>query len=140
MNHRLLVDINVLLDVLANRQPHYDASAAVWAAVETRTVVGWVSANSITTLYYLLRKVSNHATALRGIRLVNEVFMVAPVDASLIEKALVSPLGDFEDAVQYENALRAKATAIVTRDVRHFRHSAIPVLTPDAFLATAGLK
>ena len=140
MSHRLLVDINVLLDVLAQRQPHYTASAALWAAVERREVIGCVSANTITTLYYLLRKLSNHATALRGVRLVNEVFVISPVDAALIEKAIQSSLGDFEDAVQYESALRSKATAIVTRDVRHFRRSAIPVLTPEAFVASLAMK
>ena len=140
MTHRVLVDINVLLDVLARREPHYAASAAIWAAAETHAIQGLVSANSITTLYYLLRKASNHATALRGIRLVGAVFVIVPVDATLIEKALNSPLGDFEDAVQYENALRAKATAIVTRDVRHFKDSSIPVLPPNTFLARATLK
>jgi len=140
MSQRILVDINVLLDVLAQRSPHYVASAAVWAAVENREVAGWVSANSVTTLYYLLRKISNHVTAMRGIRLVHEVFSIAPVDAALIEKALHSSLSDFEDAVQYESALRVKATAIVTRDVRHFQHASIPAVTPEIFVAGSKLK
>jgi hypothetical protein len=49
-------------------------------------------------------------------------------------------MGDFEDAVQYENALRAKATAIVTRDPRHYRNSEIPVLSPETLLASSELK
>jgi hypothetical protein len=57
------------------------------------------------------------------------------VDSALIDEALASPLRDFEDAVQYHSALRTNADMIVTRDARHFRRSAIPVLTPEAFLA-----
>ena len=140
MKHRLLVDINILLDVLAQRHPHHVASSAIWAVAETRDAEAWVSANSITTLYYLLRRYSNHATAMRGIQLVVDVFMVVTVDAALITKSLNSPCGDFEDAVQYESALRANATAIVTRNVRHFRRCSIPALTPDAFLASANFQ
>jgi len=32
---RILFDTNVVLDVLLDRQPHVEASAAAWAAVET---------------------------------------------------------------------------------------------------------
>lgn len=140
MSPRALVDINVLLDVLAQREPYYAVSAAIWAAAETHAIQGVVSANSITTLYYLLRKASNHSTAMRGIRLVSEVFAIAPVDASLIQRAMASPMADFEDAVQHESALRAQATVIVTRDVRHYRHCASSVMSPEVFLARCELK
>jgi predicted nucleic acid-binding protein len=135
MSPRVLVDINVLLDVLARREPHYMASAGVWTAAETKTIQGLVSAHSITTLYYLLRRAADHATALRGIRLIRDIFQILPVDGTVIDEALASPWRDFEDAVQYQCALRAEATLIVARDVRHFRRSAIPVLSPEAFLA-----
>jgi predicted nucleic acid-binding protein len=135
MSRRIFVDVNVLMDVLAQRQPHYAVSAAVWVAIDRHDVSGWVSADSFSTLYYLLRKLSNHAEACRCLQRVCDVFEVAPVDAALIEKALRSPVGDFEDAVQYECALHMNATAIITRDARHFRHAAIPILTPENFIA-----
>ena len=34
----ILVDTNVLLDVLAKREPFYSSAAAVWSAVETGTI------------------------------------------------------------------------------------------------------
>ncbi len=138
MSQRGLVDINILLDVLARREAHYAASAALWAAAETRTINGLVSATSIVTLYYLLHRAADHATALRGIRLVREIFHVIPVDGPLIDAALASPLRDFEDAVQYHSAVKAGAAIIVRRDMRHFKNSAIPVLSPAAFLSRIG--
>ena len=135
MKDTVLVDINVLLDVLARREPHFAASVRIWDAVETRVIQGVVSANSITTLYYLLCKVANHDVALRGIRLMSEIFAILPVDRALIEQAMNSDIADFEDAVQYESALGAKVTAIITRDVRHFKNAAISVLSPEVFLA-----
>ena len=135
MSGSVLVDVNVLMDVLNHRQPHYAASAEVWTAVEQHGLVGWVSADSFSTLYYLLRKASGRNVARRGVQLVSKVFAVVPVDAALLEKALQSPLGDFEDAIQYECALRIKAAAIITRDARHFRHTAIPAMSPVDFVA-----
>jgi len=140
MSQRILVDINVLMDVLVQRQPYYVASAAAWEAVASREVVGWVSANSITTLYYLLRKSSGHTTAMQGIRLVHKLFSIAPVDAALIEKALNSPVNDLEDAVQYESALLVNATTIVTRDEHHFRDTTIPIVSPEFFVANLNPK
>jgi len=139
MNQRIFVDTNVLMDVLLECQPHYDDSAAVWSAVDEHDVVGWVSANSFTTMYYLLRRFLTPAAARESIQEVRAIFSIAPVNAALIEKALYSPFDDFEDAVQYECALRVKATTIITRDERHFRRASISVMTPRAFLASLDL-
>jgi predicted nucleic acid-binding protein len=127
---RVHVDINVLLDVLAHREPHFAASAAVWGAAETGRIHGQVSANSLTTLYYLLRRAANRSTALEGVRLVRDVFEVVPVDLELIDRALASKRRDFEDAVLIESALRAEANAIVTRDAQHFENAGIAVMSP----------
>jgi len=137
VKQRVLVDINVLLDVLARREPYYAASAAVWTLAETRVIEGLISAVSIVTVYYLLHRAADHAAAMRGIRLLRDIFHVIPLDGPVIDDAIVSTLRDFEDAVQYHSALRAGAGIIVTRDVRHFSKSGIPVLTPEAFVSRA---
>lgn len=136
MIRRALIDINVLLDVLAHRVPFADSAGHVWSAVESGRVRGLVSANSFTTVYYLLRRASNHSTAFRAVKLVRDVFEIIPVDAQVIQQAIESPMGDFEDAVQYHSAVRSRADCIVTRDVRHFRGAELPVIVPGAFLAS----
>ena len=50
---RVLVDVNVVLDVLLDRQPHVEASAAVWAAIETGSSEGLLAAHAVTTIHYL---------------------------------------------------------------------------------------
>jgi predicted nucleic acid-binding protein len=52
---RLLVDTNVILDVLLDRQPHADVSIAIWAAIEAGHAEGYLAAHSITTIHYLIR-------------------------------------------------------------------------------------
>ena len=53
---KVLLDTNVVLDVLANREPFVADSAAVLSLVEDRKAEGFVAAHSVTTLYYLLRR------------------------------------------------------------------------------------
>jgi predicted nucleic acid-binding protein len=137
---RALVDINVLLDVLAKREPFLASAVEIWSVVETGRVRGLVAADSFSTIYYLLRRASNHRTALRALRLIRDVFEIVPLDEQTIHQALDSPLGDFEDAIQYVSALRSGADCIVTRDLGHFRSVELPVLAPDAFLASLETK
>jgi hypothetical protein len=53
---RVLIDLNVILDVLQRRQRFYDTSARALASAETGLVEGWVAAHSLTTLFYLLAR------------------------------------------------------------------------------------
>ena len=40
---RFLVDANILLDVLMNRQPHVTDSASIWKLCETGQAEGYIS-------------------------------------------------------------------------------------------------
>ena len=51
---RILFDTNVILDVLLDRRPYAEASAAAWEAVETGSVEGLLAAHAITTIHYLV--------------------------------------------------------------------------------------
>jgi predicted nucleic acid-binding protein len=55
---RLLLDINIVLDVLLDREPYVQASAAVWNAAENGLVHGLLSAHALTTIHYLIKKSS----------------------------------------------------------------------------------
>lgn len=127
---RVLVDTNVILDVLLDRRPHVEASAAVWAAIETGAAEGLVAAHAVTTIYYLMQKALGTARAKRSMTAILSVFIVAPVDGSVIGEALRSPLTDFEDAVTAAAAARAACDYIVTRDPKGFRGASVPQLTP----------
>lgn len=53
MKRRVLIDLDVVLDVLLDRAPHAEASAALWAAVEAGEADGLLAAHCVTTLHYL---------------------------------------------------------------------------------------
>ena len=127
-----MVDTNVVLDVLLDRQPHVAASAAVWAAIETGAAKGFLAAHAITTIHYLVRKELGGAKAKRTISAVLRVFDVAAVDRTVLEEALQLPSPDFEDSVTTAAAQLAGCDFIVTRDPRGFRGSPVRPLTPEA--------
>jgi predicted nucleic acid-binding protein len=53
---RVLFDSDVLLDVLAQRQPFVVASASVLNTVTQGTVQGYVSGHAVTNIFYILRR------------------------------------------------------------------------------------
>ncbi len=131
---RILFDTNIVLDVLLNRRPHVEASAAAWAAVETGAVQGMLAAHAVTTIHYLVRKEMANAKAKHIVSSILRVFGVAAVDGPAIQDALQLTFADFEAAVTAAAARAAGCDCIVTRDPKGFRNSPIPALTPEAVM------
>jgi predicted nucleic acid-binding protein len=133
---RLLLDVNVVLDVLIDRRPHATQAARLWAEVERGRARGLLPAHGLTTIHYLARRARGPAFARRAVSDLLSVFGVAPVDAAVLARALALSWSDFEDAVCAAAAAAAAACdAIVTRDPRGFRDPPVPVLDPAAALA-----
>jgi predicted nucleic acid-binding protein len=135
---RLLVDTNVVLDVLLDRQPHADASVAIWASIEKGPCEGYLAAHAITTVHYLVQRELGAVRAKQLIALIMRVFRVAAVDGMVLEQALRLPLADFEDAVTVAAGQASGCDFIVTRDPKGFRGSPVRVLAPEAVLPMLG--
>jgi predicted nucleic acid-binding protein len=137
---RFLLDLNVFLDVILDRPPDADAAAALWAAVERGEGSGLVSAHGVTTIFYLLEKVRGKEFARNGIEGLIRVFPVAPVDETVIRRALALGWPDFEDAVCAAAAELTGCDAVVTRDPSGYPEASLPVIdvaTARAWLTPA---
>ena len=130
----ILLDANVLLDVLAHREPFYEASAGVWAHVETGRAQGLVAAHCVTTLFYLIARHTNRSKTMAAIQDLLRVFSVAAIDQTVIYQALSMDWRDLEDAIQACAATQAGAHYLVTRNPKDYPHSPVPVILPDEFL------
>lgn len=131
----VFVDTNVLLDVLARRKPFYEASAKIWSLAEAGEIKAHISAISFNNIYYIVRKLKNRKTAEEALRLLRDVFEPIAADGQILNQSIDAGMDDFEDAVQYHSAVRAKASCLITRNPDHFPSSTLPVLSPDEFLA-----
>jgi len=129
---KVLLDVNVVLDVLFDRKPFIHASASVWAAVEAKRAQGFLATHAVTTIHYLVRKETGSAAPTKEIiESLLRVFGVAAVDETVIERALDLSATDFEDAVTAAAAEVANCDLIVTRDPKGFRGSPVQVMTPE---------
>ena len=128
-------DTNVVLDVFTQRKPFYDDSARIWAFAEQGRIRGLVSAVSVTTLFYVVRRQRSKAVAIEMLRAVRGCVGLAVCDAAILERAIDGGFDDFEDAVQFFSAKAARADVLLTRNLDHFPTDDLPVLTPAAFLA-----
>ncbi len=137
---RVFVDTNVLLDVLVKRRQFYAESAAIWTLAEQGKIHGLVSAVSFTNVYYIVRRLRDHRTAMAAVKLLRDTFGPVACDGQVINQAIDAGAKDFEDAVQYFSALRGDAACIVSRDPGHFPRSDLAVLSPAEFLAACSFE
>lgn len=132
---KVLIDLNVILDVLQRRELFYDMSARVLASAETNLVEGWVAVHGLTTLFHLLAKYQSAEQARVALTDLLSFLSVAAVDQTVIEQALNLPYPDFEDAVQMMAAARSGVEYLITRNVRDYGLGPLPVLQPAELLA-----
>ena len=135
---KVLFDTNVVLDVLLDRHPFRDTAAQLIAKVERKELKGVLGATTLTTLYYLVAKVSGKEAARSAVRDVLVLFEIAAVDRSVLARAIDSPLADFEDAVLVEAGALEGVEAVVTRDPDGFRESRFRVFSPQELHAASG--
>ena len=130
----LLIDTNILLDVLQNREPFYEKSSRIWGLCEYGDAYGCISSLTFANIVYNMRK---ELTPLKIKNLVNRLTkFLGFVDLTVLDiiKAAQMHWNDFEDALQSAAAERVKADYIITRNVKDFEQSNIKALTPEDFL------
>lgn len=132
---RFLVDLDVVLDVLLDRAPHAEASAALWAAIETGSAEGWIAGHGLPTVFYLVSRQRDRETAHRVVRDLLTIFRIAPVGEDVIRRAVTLEFPDFEDAVSAAAAEAVDCHAIVTRNVSDFERSPVDSVEPLLALA-----
>lgn len=132
---RLLIDINVLLDVVLKRVPWAVESARVLSAVDEGRAEAYVAGHTLTTIYYVVSKVRDRRAAAESVGEMLRIVRVVPMNTPDFLQALSLEIGDYEDAVQAIAGVRAGASCIVTRDERGFRSGPLPPLTPGEVLA-----
>jgi predicted nucleic acid-binding protein len=138
---RVLLDINVLLDVVQRREPFYAASAAVLSRVARGKLEASIAAHAVTTLHYLVTRLASRREADDLIDWLVGAMEVASVGKAEVLRARALRMHDFEDAVTAGAAESLGCQVILTRNLGDFRESPVVAMTPIDFLAneTSGL-
>jgi predicted nucleic acid-binding protein len=134
MKQTVFVDTDIVLDLLARREPFYAAAARLFSLAETGDLGLSVSSLTFANLFYILRKQVSVRHAQEVLRDLKQLVTVLPVDDAVVERALNAGFTDLEDAIQYFSALSAGCTVLLTRNGRHYKKAAISIFTAEAFL------
>ena len=131
---RILVDTNIIIDLLTKRKEFYKPASWLFTLSDNNKVILSISSLTFANTYYLLAKELKSDKAKEVLRKFKLLVKVLPMDDKIIDLSLNSDFNDFEDAIQYYTALENKIELIITRNLKDFRLSKIPVMTADDYL------
>jgi len=134
---KILIDNNVVMDVLFNREEHYEKSSGVFKMCEY-AITGYISALSLADMFYVMRKSLNNEKIDYYLNLLKSIFILEDLTVADMHRAVKLDFKDYEDAVQTACAMRIDADYIVTRNTKDFKESPIPAVTPAEFIEIVG--
>jgi len=131
---RVLIDSDVFLDFILEREPFADKANGIFEHLESELFEAYVCAITPTTVFYSTRKAKGLDGAFAAVRDLLVAAKTCPVDGNVLSNALGLSFSDYEDAVQCASAMAENLDAIVTRNTKDYKKSPIPVYSPIEFL------
>ncbi|MEE9371692.1 MAG: PIN domain-containing protein [Saprospiraceae bacterium] len=131
---KLLVDTNIVLDLLAKREQFVEEAQELFTLSDQRKVKLYVSSLTFANTYYILSQSLKLDNARKILRKFKVLVKVLPMDDKIIDLSLESDFKDFEDAIQYHTAIENSLDMIITRNLKDFKLSKIPVLTAENYM------
>jgi predicted nucleic acid-binding protein len=127
---RVLLDTNIIIDLLAKREPYDQDARILFSLADKEKVKLFTSALSIANVSYVLLRKRKPEEAKQILRKLKLLFGILSLDEKVINLALNdNEFNDFEDGLQYYSALENNIEIIVTRNLKDFENSKLPVMT-----------
>jgi len=134
MKKRVFVDTDIIYDLLAKREPFYQAAARLFTLADEGKIQIFISSLSIANIHYMLSKEKSSFEAKQILRKFKLLVQIAPLNEKIIDLALNSEFNDFEDAIQYYSALQNEIEILLTRNLKDYKKAQITVLTAQDFI------
>ena len=134
---RLFIDTNIVIDLLSRREPFYDESANLFSLADKRVIELNISSLTVANTSYILLRQTNSAKAKEILRKLRLIVNILPLDDKIIGLALNDDsFSDFEDGLQYFTAIENDQDLIITRNLKDFKASKLPVMTARQYIET----
>ncbi len=134
---KLFVDTNIVIDLLSHREPFYDESARLFSLADQKVIELNISSLTIANTSYTLLRQASAKKAKEVLRKLRLIVNVLPLDDKIIGLALNDDtFSDFEDGLQYFTAIENDQDMLITRNLKDFKASKLPVMTARQFLKT----
>lgn len=136
---KLLIDTNIVLDLLAKREPFYRSAAQLFSLADKQKLELSISSLTFANTNYVLSRLKTTQEAREILRRFRVLIKVLPLNDKIIDLALNdNNFKDFEDGLQYYTAMENEQEVIITRDLKDFKESKIPAMTADEYLISTG--
>jgi len=133
---KILIDTDVLLDFLYERESFCEDSAKILNLCDLNKISGWITPVILSNIYYILRKLHSHNEVVVKLRELLKILNVLSMNKDTVLLALNSEFADFEDALQnYAAEYNGEINFVVTRNIKDYKNSSLKVLTPNDFLS-----
>ncbi len=131
---RVLLDTDVNLDFILARQPFFNQAEEIFIAIAQNKFEAFIASVTAINIYYIGRKAKGSVLTLQELEKLLSLVKICPISSNNLQTALVSPITDYEDAVQHECAVSEGLDAIVTRNTNDFKYATVKVYSPKEFL------
>ncbi|MCD6091246.1 MAG: PIN domain-containing protein [Bacteroidales bacterium] len=132
---KLFIDTNIVIDLLSRRVPFYEEAANLFSLADKKIIELSISSLTIANTSYTLLSQTNSTSAKEILRKLRLIINILPLDDKIIGIALNdNSFDDFEDGLQYFTAIENNQDLIITRNLKDFKNSDLPVMTAKQFL------
>jgi predicted nucleic acid-binding protein len=129
----LFIDSDILIDLLAQREHHVEASALM-TIIGEKKVTAFTTPIALANVDYIITKYSNKGKSRKAIRALRKKLSILPMDEKVVDTALESELSDFEDALQYYAAEKKGIDFIITRNKKDYAKGSLRVVTAQEYI------
>jgi predicted nucleic acid-binding protein len=131
---KIFVDTNIVIDLLAKREPFYRAAQELFTLSDKKEVQLQISSLTFANAYYSIVRHYKSVDAKKYLSKFKVLVEILPLEDKAIELALASDFVDFEDGLQYFTAMDYESDIILTRNKKDFKSSKLPVMTAEEYL------
>ena len=111
---RVLLDTNVILDLLLDREGFVEDAVTIWEANNSGQIEIFIAAITPTTIFYITRKNKGIDSARQYVADLLAATQICPLHQQIFLAAETLQFNDYEDAVQVASALFARLDCIAT--------------------------
>lgn len=137
---KILIDTNVLIDYIAEREPYFQDARCILLACSENKISGCIAAHSINNIFYILRKSIPETERREILKKLCIITTIIGIDKKKLINALNNAsFSDMEDCLQAECAASFSADYIVTRNIKDFDKSSVVPILPSDFVKMLSL-
>ncbi len=137
---RILLDNDVVLDFLLERQPFYVKADEIFVRLQNKEFEIYISPITPINAFYTTRKEKGKDVAFKAVEGLIKLVEVCRISKSVLQNAFTLGFTDFEDAVQCASATAENLDAIVTRNLKDYKNATVKIYSPDEFLQVLQTK